>query len=363
MTEYLERIAGEWRERAGELANWALTSLVNRTDVWGRYLAKKYRTTVDGVQNNAITAPFRDERGKVFLGLSSLEKHFKTRRSSGVLGIHGSGSDGSARWLGIDIDLHDDDDLSVTREGNFVAAKAWMDRLIEIGFDPLLMDSDGRGGFHLLIIFEQPMAATSVRKFGEQLVADFSQRGLDAAPELFPGQHRHGSYGSWLRLPGRHHTHEHYTRVWNDEPWSEENWLEGHEAIDRILRTRPAPVAFLEPLGMEQRRRTVCLDFDGVIHSYRSGWKGATTIPDPPIHRVKEAIERLGKNFRVVVNSARCESEAGCQAIRDWLQKHDIPVDEVCRYKPPAHIYVDDRAVPFTGDWDQTINDINRFRK
>lgn len=28
---------------------------------------------------------------------------------------------------------------------------------------------------------------------------------------------------------------------------------------------------------------TVSFDFDGVIHSYRSGWKGAAVIPDPPV--------------------------------------------------------------------------------
>ena len=26
----------------------------------------------------------------------------------------------------------------------------------------------------------------------------------------------------------------------------------------------------------------LCLDFDGVVHSYTSGWKGADVIPDPP---------------------------------------------------------------------------------
>jgi hypothetical protein len=76
---FLDRIAGEWRERAAQLAAWTMSHLVNRTDVWGRYLAESQRKkSTDGSPNNAITAPFRDERGKVFLNVTSLEKHFKT---------------------------------------------------------------------------------------------------------------------------------------------------------------------------------------------------------------------------------------------------------------------------------------------
>ncbi len=363
MPEYLQRIADEWRQRAGELAQWTMAHLVNRTDVWGRYLPKKHRTTTHGVKNNAITAPFRDERGKVFLGVSSLEKHFKTRNVGGVLGMHSTSADATSRWMAIDIDLHDDDDLSVTPEGNFVAARDWWSKLVELGFDALLFDSNGRGGFHLLVIFAQPMDARSVHAFAEKFVADYDRRGLDCTPDLFPGGFRRQHYGNWLRLPGRHHTHDYFTRVWNDEPWAEDRWLEGDDAIDRILRTRPAPLELLTRHGMKQFKKTVCLDFDGVVHSYLSGWCGETVIPDDPIHGVDKAIARLRDSFRVVIHSARCRSKEGRQAIEKWLEKHGIAVDEVCEHKPPAFAYVDDRAIPFTGDWDQAITDISTFRR
>ncbi len=363
---YLQQIADEWRSRGPELAEWILANLVNRTDVWGRYLPKRNRKekkdSKTGFQGNAITAPFRDERGKVFLGTSSLEKHFKAT-DGGVLGIHSSGTDGSSRWMAIDIDRHDEHDLSVTAEANFVAARGWYTELQKLGLDPLLFDSNGMGGFHLWIVFEQPMRFDSVRAFLEQIVSDYSRRGLDNMPDLFPGTRGSNHLGSWLRLPGRHHSRDHFTRVYNDQPWDDQTWLEGHDAIDRILATRPASLDLLDKLQIERAIKTICLDFDGVIHSYRSGWQGEATIPDPPIHGVREAIEHLRKRYRVVVHSARSRTEDGRQAISRWLAKHDIEVDEICAHKPPAFVYVDDRAIPFQGEWSQTIADINDFRR
>jgi hypothetical protein len=266
--------------------------------------------------------------------------------------------------LAIDIDRHDpDDEFGVTAQGNLAAVRGWHQALVDRGLDPLLMDSNGIGGYHLLVVFAEPMGTSSVHQFGAKLVADFARRGLDSRPEVFPDEPSWDRYGDWLRLPGRHHTRPHYTRVWNDEPDAESPWLAGNDAIDRILATRPTPVAGLEPLGILRPRRTVCLDFDGVLHSYRSGWCGADVIPDPPIHGTRESVALLRQQYRVVVSSSRCHTPEGRQAVRTWLEKHQIAVDEVCEHKPPAYVYVDDRAVRFRGNWDDLITDIREFRK
>jgi hypothetical protein len=352
----LDRIAGEWRGRSRELAQWAMERLVNRTDVWGRYTGKT------GGQYKAITAPFKEERGKVQLNLTSLEKHFKAKSGRGVLGVHCVSRMHTARWAAVDVDRHDEEDLSVPPEVNFTAVNTWRVRLQSWGFDPLMVDSNGIGGFHLYIFFEEPMDAAAVHAFLRNLTEDYATW-LDSRPEVFPGSAEHGHYGRWLRLPGRHHTRPHFSRVFNDEPWADEPWLEGHDAIDRMLAARPTPVAVLQQHGIGRRRPTVCLDFDGVIHAYTSEWAGETTIPDPPTHGAARAIERMRERYRVVVHSPRCRSEEGRRAIEHWLQKHGIAVDEICEHKPPAMVYVDDRAVNFAGDWESAIAAIHDFRR
>ena len=59
-------------------------------------------------------------------------------------------------------------------------------------------------------------------------------------------------------------------------------------------------------------KRTVVFDFDGVIHSYTSGWKGQSVIPDPPVPGIKEAIAEIrDAGYEVVVVSTRCASVQG----------------------------------------------------
>jgi hypothetical protein len=107
----------------------------------------------------------------------------------------------------------------------------------------------------------------------------------------------------------------------------------------------------------------LCLDFDGVIHSYSSGWKGADIIPDPPVPGVAEFIRAAVKHFRVAIFSSRSNQPGGIQAMKNYLLLRVAGQGETAKYpgwfeqiewpleKPAAFVTIDDRAITFTGTW------------
>lgn len=108
--------------------------------------------------------------------------------------------------------------------------------------------------------------------------------------------------------------------------------------------------------------KTVVFDFDGVIHSYTSGWKGESIIPDKPVFGIKEAISEIRKaGYEVVVVSTRCATNEGIKAVSKYLFENEIYVDRVCKEKPPAIVYIDDRAICFDGDTKSLLDKINNF--
>lgn len=98
-------------------------------------------------------------------------------------------------------------------------------------------------------------------------------------------------------------------------------------------------------------QKTVVFDFDGVIHSYTSGFTCIADNMDPPVPGIKEAIDDIRKNgYYVVVVSSRCADPLGKESIWKYLWKYNITVDDVRTEKPPAVAYIDDRAICFDGD-------------
>lgn len=111
-------------------------------------------------------------------------------------------------------------------------------------------------------------------------------------------------------------------------------------------------------------KQTVVFDFDGVIHSYASGWQGATNIPDDPVNGIENALRDIhNAGYEVVIVSTRCAYPSGQSAIEDWLDKYGIApyVDRVLKEKPPAIVYIDDRAICFDGKADGLLSKIQAF--
>ena len=120
------------------------------------------------------------------------------------------------------------------------------------------------------------------------------------------------------------------------------------------------------------RKPILCLDFDGVLHSYTSGWKGADVVPDPPTPGMAAFLDKAVEVFDVQIFSSRTHQTGGVDAMKafiwDALTHHfDCPfagdprsleralaVRDAISYpteKPPAMVSIDDRALCFTGNW------------
>lgn len=97
----------------------------------------------------------------------------------------------------------------------------------------------------------------------------------------------------------------------------------------------------------------ICIDFDGVINSYKSGYKpnDDTFLPDPPVEGAREFLLDCKEAFHeVFILSARCQTLEGMLAIVNYMKKWDLPLDiPITFIKYPAEVYVDDRGYTFTG--------------
>ncbi|RPJ51449.1 MAG: hypothetical protein EHM21_02710 [Chloroflexi bacterium] len=105
------------------------------------------------------------------------------------------------------------------------------------------------------------------------------------------------------------------------------------------------------------------LDFDGVCHSYTSGWQGVDVIPDPPVHGLEAFLEAALSSFEVSIHSSRSAENIGRAAMQAWFARWVSP--SLCAQlrfpvaKPPAMVTLDDRAMTFTGTWP----DVERLRQ
>lgn len=108
-------------------------------------------------------------------------------------------------------------------------------------------------------------------------------------------------------------------------------------------------------------KRTICVDFDGVLHSYTSPWVDAETIPDPLVPGAVAFLREAVEHYQVIIFSTRAKTVAGVLAMRAYLNAHGLgdvtPLLGYSYEKVPALAYIDDRAWRFAGTF-PTMQDI-----
>ena len=199
-----------WAHRADELAA-AAVSMLNRRDACGGYRGRN------------LTTRKQTDSDWIDIG-QALRLHFPGER---CIGLHSPNpASGACRWLAFDIDAHHED---ADPEANFHAAEESVRRLAVSEVQGWIFDSDGRGGLHVWAPLTWPMRSEDAFDLSHAVIQE-----LPVRVEAFPKQPQipSGGYGNWIRLPGRHHKREHWSRVWRPD---EERWRTAEETIDALL--------------------------------------------------------------------------------------------------------------------------------
>jgi len=118
---------------------------------------------------------------------------------------------------------------------------------------------------------------------------------------------------------------------------------------------------------MPPRQFTVCVDFDGVIAEY-DGWKGPDIL-GAPINGASETLKKMrDKGWVIVIFTTRLPSKQ----LKEYLSVWNIPYDYINenpeqypntnKGKPAANVYIDDRAINFGGNWEETLETVENFK-
>lgn len=118
---------------------------------------------------------------------------------------------------------------------------------------------------------------------------------------------------------------------------------------------------------MADFKKTILIDFDGVLHSYTSKWEGPDVIPDPPVPAAINWLRGLldHDDFDPQVYSSRSKYPEGIAAMKRWFLAHGLSEEHITRLpfpteKPGAWLTIDDRAICFEGIF-PNVDELNDF--
>ena len=104
-------------------------------------------------------------------------------------------------------------------------------------------------------------------------------------------------------------------------------------------------------------KRSIAVDFDGVIHSYKKGWNDGKIYGKPNPHAKKVMMQLMqAGGYDIIIHTTRVNptyaTEPQLNKIMKWLKKHGfeegVHYNSITAYKPKTVAYIDDRAIRFT---------------
>ena len=112
------------------------------------------------------------------------------------------------------------------------------------------------------------------------------------------------------------------------------------------------------------------LDFDGVVHQYKTGWVDARVIQDPVTDGFFDWAQMAGRHFDLQIYSSRSSEPGGIDAMAAWLLEQRAKSGRLFSReigfpttKPAAFLTIDDRALNFTGNWsDFPMHELLNFK-
>lgn len=135
--------------------------------------------------------------------------------------------------------------------------------------------------------------------------------------------------------------------------------LQCSEQIEAYLRMNDFIESTKEVDNLD-KRKTIAIDFDGVIHKYSKGFMGLDNAYDPPLEGTEESIKKLyDEGYTLKILSSRPK-----EIIYNWLEKYNLSkyITEVSNHKFPATVYIDDRGLLFE-NWEKCLMDLETHPK
>ena len=136
------------------------------------------------------------------------------------------------------------------------------------------------------------------------------------------------------------------------------------EECTNVLMWELVDLGVIEPKLKEvdnlDKRKTISIDFDGVIHKYSKGFQGLDNAYDPPMEGAIESIKKLyNEGYTLKILSSRPK-----EVIYPWLEKYGLSkyIKEVSNHKFPATVYIDDRGMLFE-NWNQCLDELQLHPK